>query len=196
MGTPIRVEKCKWDGQVSASEPAYAVTSTPSVQAWFVPSGTRRARPMLRTTESLVRDQLWVTAVDEWWVLCASARGDAITDLVMHAAVPVEPAAQGVVMWIDLDLDLEIHDGRISLEDIDVFQDHAATMAYPNDVIRGAWSGISRLAPRLTTREWPFDGWLDQLLARVRHEVGQRPYAAWRLEQRAPQPPFGSALVP
>jgi hypothetical protein len=196
MGTPIRVEKCKWDGRVSASEPAHVVASLPSVQAWFEPAGTRRVRPTLGTTESLEHDQLWMTAVDEWWVLCASARGDTVTDLVLHAAVPVEPAARGVVTWIDLDLDLEIHSGRISLEDIEVFHDRAVTMAYPIDVIRGAWSGISRVAPRYTTREWPFDGWLDQLLGLVRHEVGQRPCAAWRLEQRAPQPPLGRALVP
>ena len=196
MGSPIRVEKCKWDGRVSASEPAYLVTSAPSVQAWFVPSGTRRTRPTLGATESVVRDELWVTAVDEWWVLCASADGDTITDLVVHAAAPVEPAAQGVVTWIDLDLDLEIHAGRISLEDLEVFQDHAATMAYPNDVIRGAWSGIARLAPRYTTHEWPFDGRLDQQLAHIRHELGQRPYTAWRLEQRAPRAPFRRALLP
>ena len=195
MGAPIRVEKCKWDGRVSASERAYVISSAPSVQAWFVPPGTPRARPTLHTTESSVGDQLWVTAVDEWWVLCASADGDTITDLVVHAAAPVEPAAQGVLTWIDLDLDLEIHAGRISMEDLEVFHDHAATMAYPNDVIRGAWSGIARLAPRYTTREWPFDGWLDQQLTHIRHELGQRPYTACRLEQRAPRPPLGRALL-
>jgi len=196
MGAPIRVEKCKWNGRVSSSEPAYVVTSTPSLQAWFEPAGTPRTRPTLGTTESLVRDQLWVTAVDEWWVLCASAERDVITDLVLHAAAPVEPAAHGVLTWIDLDLDLEINAGRLSLEDVDVFHDHAATMAYPNDVIRGAWSGISRVAPRYTTREWPFDGWLDQLLVLARQDAGQKQHPAWRHERRAPRPPLGPALLP
>ena len=42
---------------------------------------------------------------------------------------------------------------------------HAGTMGYPDHVVRGAWSGISSIAPRYTTGDWPFDGsmqaWLD-----------------------------------
>jgi len=45
------------------------------------------------------------------------------------------------------------------------FHDHASTMGYPDHVVRGAWSGISSIAPRYTTGDWPFDGsmqaWLD-----------------------------------
>jgi len=38
------------------------------------------------------------------------------------------------------------------------FHDHAHTMGYPDDVVRGAWSGISMIAARFTNGEWPFDG--------------------------------------
>ncbi len=188
MDTPIRVEKCKWDGGVSSCEPAHLVTSAPSVQAWFVPVGTTRARPTRGTTESVGSDELWVTAADEWWVLCASAQGDDITDLVLHAAAPVEPAVDDVVIWIDLDLDLELHGDRMSLEDIDVFHDHTVKMGYPNNVIRGAWSGISHVGPRYTTHEWPFDGGLYDLLrlARLELEPGRQP--SWRLERRLRRP--------
>ena len=40
-----------------------------------------------------------------------------------------------------------------------------ASMSYPDDVVRGAWSGISSIAPRYTTGEWPFDGWMGRCLA-------------------------------
>ena len=54
--------------------------------------------------------------------------------------------------------------GELSLEDEEQFHRHAATMSYPRDVIRGTWAGISRMAPRYTMSEWPFDGWLQQEL--------------------------------
>jgi hypothetical protein len=44
-------------------------------------------------------------------------------------------------------------------------------MAYPDEVVRGAWSGISLMAARYTTGDWPFDGslqaWMDGGLPNV-----------------------------
>ena len=172
MGTPIRVEKRKWNGRVSSAESAHVVPTSPSVLAWFVRAGTSRARPTHSGPDWLECDELWLTVADEWWVLCAAATGDSITDVVVHAAVPVEPVSRQVLTWIDLDLDFEVHSGVVGLKDEDVFQHHASLMAYPKEVVRGAWSGISRLAPRYTTGEWPFNGWLDVVLARSRGQVG------------------------
>jgi hypothetical protein len=45
-------------------------------------------------------------------------------------------------------------------------------MAYPRDVMRGAWSCISRRAHRYTTGEWPFDGFLERTIAQARKEAG------------------------
>ena len=109
-----------------------------------------------------------MTVSDEWWVLCAEADGEGIGSLVLHAAVPVELTAPGRIEWIDLDLDLEVRDGQLSLEDEEQFHRHTATMSYPRDVIRGAWAGISRMAPRYTMGEWPFDGWLERELVQAR----------------------------
>ena len=118
---------------------------------------------MAGTTEVVAHDEVWLTVTDEWWVLCAEADGDQIVSLVLHAAVPVEQTGADRIEWIDLDLDLEVRDGQLSLEDEEQFHRHAATMAYPRDVVRGAWAGISRMAPRYTMDEWPFDGWLGGL---------------------------------
>ena len=113
-----------------------------------------------------------MTSTDEWWVLCAKADGGTIVEIVLHAAVPVDAATDGFVRWIDLDLDFEVRDGSVALEDEEEFHRHAGAMAYPRDVIRGAWSGISRLAPRYTTGEWPFDGFLERTVAQARQEAG------------------------
>jgi hypothetical protein len=35
-------------------------------------------------------------------------------------------------------------------------------MGYPDEIVRGAWSGISWIAARYTTGEWPFDGTIQR----------------------------------
>ena len=119
-----------------------------------------------------------MTVPNEWWVLCAEAEGGAIVDVILHAAAPVALDDPERIAWIDLDLDFEVHGDEIMLEDEAQFHRHAATMAYPHDVITGAWSGISRIAPRYTTGEWPFDGWLEQGIALARAEASSEDPAA------------------
>ncbi len=172
VGTPIRIEKVKWDGRMTAVHDAHLVAVAPPLLAWYAPAGSSRARPEKGFTERLEHDELWMTSTDEWWVLCAKADGGTIVEIVLHAAVPVDAATDGVVRWIDLDLDFEVRDGSVALEDEEEFHRHAGAMAYPRDVIRGAWSGISRLAPRYTTGEWPFDGFLERTVAQARQEAG------------------------
>ncbi len=74
-------------------------------------------------------------------------------------------ASDDEIVWVDLDLDFEVTDGDVEIEDEAQFHDHARTMGYPDQVVRGAWSGISTIAARYTTGDWPFDGtmqeWLD-----------------------------------
>jgi hypothetical protein len=181
VSSEVRVEKHKWDGRVSAvDDRALLVLADAPRLAWYVPAGSERAHPTAGSTEVLAHDELWLTVTDEWWVLCAEGDGDEVDSLVLHAAVPVEGATTEPIErieWIDLDLDLEVRDGELSLEDEEQFHQHAATMSYPRDVIRGAWAGISRMAPRYTMGEWPFDGWLQQELARARASPRRRSHA-------------------
>ena len=102
----------------------------------------------------------------EWWVLCGRRAEDGtIGDYVLHAAVAFEAPSAEVVCWVDLDLDFEVHGDNVALEDEAQFHEHARSMSYPDDVVFGAWSGISTIAPRYTTGEWPFDGWMERCLA-------------------------------
>jgi protein associated with RNAse G/E len=84
----------------------------------------------------------------------------------VHASAPFEaPSRDEEVVWVDLDLDFEVAGDVVSLEDEAQFHDHAGTMGYPDEVVRGAWSGISTIAARYTNGDWPFDGsmqrWVD-----------------------------------
>jgi protein associated with RNAse G/E len=161
----IRVEKRKWDGSVSAIERARLV-STDGTVVWVVPAGSERQHPRTGVVERTAQDEVWAAVPSEWWVLCARVGPDrSVTDYVLHAAAPFEVPAPGVLRWIDLDLDFEVHGSTLAVEDETQFHDHARTMAYPTDVVRGAWSAISEIAARYTTGQWPFDGWIERHLA-------------------------------
>jgi hypothetical protein len=163
--TAVRVEKRKWDGSVSAVDVAERLPSTHGAVAWYVPAGASRPHPSKGTVDEVAADEVWAAVPGEWWVLCARIGPDRTVDgYVLHAAAPFAPAGDDTIEWIDLDLDFEVHGEESAVEDETQFHEHARAMAYPEDVIVGAWSGISQIAPRFTTGAWPFDGSLAALI--------------------------------
>jgi hypothetical protein len=170
----LRVEKRKWDGTLSSVESALSLRGHGDALAWLVPRGTVREHPKREEREELDHDEVWLSVPQEWWVLCAHAGPDgAIVRYELHAAAPPEPAssAAGVVSWIDLDLDLQLEAGAVELNDGAQFHERARSTPYPDGVVRGAWKGISALAPRYTIGEWPFDGWMEEELRRAQAEL-------------------------
>ena len=65
-----------------------------------------------------------------------------------------------------IDTDFEITADEVALQDEAEFHEHARTMGYPDEIVRGAWTGISMIAVRYTNGDWPFDGsmqeWVDR----------------------------------
>jgi hypothetical protein len=166
MTVALRVEKRKWNGSLSTVETAERLEATHGALAWLVRAGSRRERPSAGTVEEVASDEVWVAVPGDWWVLCArSAAGDVVDEYILHAAAPFEPPTGDLIGWVDLDLDFEVEvlGEVVTVEDETQFHEHARAMAYPHEVIVGAWSGISELAPRFTTGEWPFDGSLGRL---------------------------------
>ena len=87
----------------------------------------------------------------------------AISAYKVHAAAAFEPSTTEQLVWIDLDLDFDVAGDDVSLQDEAEFHAHARSMSYPDDVVRGAWSGVSVIAARYTNAGWPFDGVIEQL---------------------------------
>lgn len=165
-GEPVRVEKRKWDGSVASVEVAELLEASPDATVWHLAAGTERQRPRKGTSEIVDREELWLAVEGQWWVLCAHVGDDrSVEELVLHAAAPFAPGDDGLIRWIDLDLDFEVRGDHLSLEDEAQFHAHARTMSYPDEVVRGAWAGVSAIAARYTTGEWPFDGSLERYLA-------------------------------
>jgi protein associated with RNAse G/E len=167
----MRIEKRKWDGTLSAVCDGRLLERTGGVVAWWITPGTVRTKPARDEVELVAEDEIWLAVPGEWWVLCAHSEGGTINDSVLHAAAPFQMPSDECVLWTDLDLDFEVRGTEIAVEDEVQFHEHAKSMAYPDEVVRGAWSGISAIAPRYTTGEWPFDGWLQTRLDRARAET-------------------------
>ena len=98
--------------------------------------------------------ELWVAVPGEWWVLCGYVDADqTLNGYKVHASAPFEaPRTADEIVWVDLDLDFEVTGDGLALLDEDEFHAHARTMAYPKDVVRGAWSGIA--TDRLLGHQW------------------------------------------
>jgi hypothetical protein len=160
----VRVEKRKWDGSVSAVDTAYSLAVPDDMSAWLILAGSRRERPGSGATEVVECDELWVAVPGEWWVLCGyTDTARSLTGYKVHATAPFEaPRTDDEIVWLDLDLDFEIHGDDVALQDEGQFHDHARTMGYPDHIVRGAWSGISTIAARYTNGDWPFDGSLQK----------------------------------
>jgi hypothetical protein len=165
----VRAVKQKWDGTISAVDTAYPLTVPGDASAWLVRAGSHRERPQRSgagAIEIVGSDELWVAVPGEWWVLCGyTDAARSITGYKVHAAAPFEtPSSDDDILWIDLDLDFEVTGGEVDVDDEAQFHDHAGTMGYPDHVVRGAWSGISTIAARYTTGDWPFDGTMQEWL--------------------------------
>lgn len=156
-GRRVVVEKRKWDGSVSGRWSAELLREPPGPWTWIARAGTRRERPRRGETEILERDELGLAA-DEWWVVTAVlAPGGGVERYEVDAAVPVARSGRDAIFFIDLDLDLEMDAGGVSLEDEDDFRRRSEEMGYPPEVRRGAWRGLRDATERLRTRAWPFD---------------------------------------
>ena len=160
----VRVVKHKWDRTVSAVDTAHHLSVPGDVSAWFVSAGSRRERPRRGTIEVVGGDELWVAVPGEWWILCAYTDATrSLNGYKVHASAPFQaPPADDEITWVDLDLDFEVAGDQLALLDVDEFHAHARTMAYPDHVVRGAWSGIAAIAARYTNGDWPFDGSMQE----------------------------------
>lgn len=159
--TAVRVVKRKWDRTVSTVDAAHRLSVPDDTSAWIVPAGSRRERPRGETIEVVGDAELWVAVPGEWWILCGylDTRGS-LQGYKIHAAAPFEAPNGDEITWVDLDLDFEITGDQLALLDEAEFHTHARSMDYPDQVVRGAWSGIAMMAARYTNGDWPFDGTL------------------------------------
>ena len=183
-GRRIAIEKRKWDGTIAARSSGWLLDDLDRARCWLVPAGTAEERPRLGRLEHSTADTILVAA-GTWWIVSVrlGADGEPGPYRVDAGLSPGRPY-EGVLRWVDLDLDLVLDGGDVELRDREDFRRRARTMAYPPEVREGAWRGIHDAACRHGTGMWPFDGSLGARLASSTRELlGREPVPA---AQRTP----------
>jgi protein associated with RNAse G/E len=161
--TAITVEKAKWDGSVSARWRAVLLPAQGAIQRWRTSAGTLVERPRRGDLERAGHDSVSVTA-GTWWVVSAVLDGEGRPAAYeVDACTPVAPCRDGVLRFLDLDIDLELTDESAALLDQEEFRRHAVEMGYPDRVRRCALIGLRDALQRFCSRRWPFDGSLGDL---------------------------------
>lgn len=157
-GRPVRVEKRKWDGQVSGRWEAHLVSGPPDAWVWTTPAGTVREHPWTGRAECRVRAEVAMGGLGCWLVTFGLDTDGRPGAAHADAILPVQEAAPGLLAFVDLDLDLAIDLGtrRAVVQDEDDFTRRAARMDYPGWVRAAAWTGLREVERRLRCGAWPF----------------------------------------
>lgn len=162
----VVIEKRKWDGTVSARWAARLVSRPPSVWSWRTDVGTIRERPRLDGLEVVANEEVSL-AGRGWWVLTAVLGPDRdIERMKVDAATPVTAGPDRLIWFCDLDIDLQIDGGALTLRDQDVMLRRAREMSYPQSVCRRAHAALDEVTECFVARRWPFDGALLELVKR------------------------------
>lgn len=163
----VTVEKRKWAGQVSARWQALLTQTPPAPWLWHTPAGAVRPHPWKGREETVGCREVSVGGLD-WWLVTLSVDGAGrVRACEVDAILPVERPREGVLAFVDLDLDLGLDLGRREsvLKDEEDFRRRAEEMGYPAWVRRAAWKGLWEAKRRFERELWPFGGHLEAILA-------------------------------
>lgn len=158
------MEKRKWDGSLSSVwTGARLVQADPNALMWVLPIGAIHERPSTAQRHEVARPEAFAGG-SEWWVARAIAPpGGGPAAFRIDAAMPAALYGAAIV-FVDLDLDLELTASGDVLKDVAQFRERAERLGYPDEVRRSAWQGLADAAHRADRGVWPFDGALEQYL--------------------------------
>jgi hypothetical protein len=168
----VLIEKRKWDGSVSARWEADLRREDDRV-VWVTPPGTRRERPRNGDVETTRCLEASASAGEGWIVTAVIDEAGRAVRYEVDATVGDETPREGVFAFVDLDLDMEIGDGDVTVEDLDDFVRRLRTMGYPPGLLTHATAALGRALARYGRGDWPFDGSL--LAPRGDSDGGRRP---------------------
>lgn len=104
---------------------------------------------------------------DAWWIASFHTTHPDV-QLYVDVTTPAAWLGPSHVQAVDLDLDvIRSHDGTVSLDDADEFEDHRVRLRYPGEIVEGARASAEWLLAAIRERREPFDGactpWLERL---------------------------------
>lgn len=140
--------------------------------AWLGSPGGGVSRRGSEPSITLGYAYLTLVPTDAWWTAIFNTPGHVRTEIYCDVTtVPqwhLEDVPPAFTM-IDLDLDvIRRRDGETTIDDEDEFQEHAALMRYPPDIVAAAEESCRWLVRQVSAARPPFDAatyqpWLDRI---------------------------------
>jgi hypothetical protein len=156
-GTPVIVEKRKWSGPPSARWPARLLRGEKGRMVLLTEAGARRERPRRGRVE-LARDDEVAASTGGWWI---ATRVGGRPEWKVDACTPLSAGPDGVVRFVDLDVDLRLGPGpRVAVADVLQGVRRATSWRYPPTYVLRALAGLADALARRVLGRWPFDGTL------------------------------------
>ena len=112
-------------------------------------------RDELETTEHL---EVSATCGEGWIVTAVLGAGGDLLRYEVDATAGGEIERDGVLAFIDLDLDLEIDAGTVVVSDLIQFAEHREAMGYPPGMLSAVVVALDGALRRHRRGDWPFDG--------------------------------------
>jgi len=161
-GRPLIIEKRKWDGSVSARWTALFQRDGARL-TWRTPIGTSRSHP--RTGEQETTEHLEVSATcSDGWIVTAILDADGrLLRYEVDATAGDEAERDGILAFIDLELDLVIRDQTAVVTDLIEFAERREEMGYPPGMLSAVVVALDGALRRHRRGDWPFDGSLLEL---------------------------------
>jgi hypothetical protein len=153
----LTIEKRKWDGTVSARWPADSRSDGERL-VWRTPAGTRRERPRRGESEVVEQEERSATCGAGWVVTAVVDARGGLVRYEVDATLGGERPWDGLFVFMDIDLDLEIAGDEETVQDLIQFARRREAMDYPPLLLGAALSGLDDALARSRAGRWPFDG--------------------------------------
>lgn len=161
-GRPVIIEKRKWDGSVSARWTALFHRDGGRM-AWRTPTGTIRSHPRTGRQETTEHLEVSATCGDGWIVTAVLDADGRLLRYEVDATAGDEAERDGILAFIDLDLDLVISDHTAVVTDLIEFAERREEMGYPPGMLSAVVVALDKALRRHRRGDWPFDGSLLEL---------------------------------
>jgi len=154
----VRVLSKKYDGSLRDEYPAFLHSVSNEQLVVFVPPGVpvidHQRGDWVDSPDGLIE----IYSRRAWyhvWHICEQVSG--MNKTYVHIAMPAQYSG-ATIEWTDLDLDFRVTmDDSVTLLDEDEFQQNAARMRYPADVVEACWVACEQVRTGLRDRTGVFD---------------------------------------
>jgi hypothetical protein len=153
----VVIEKRKWDGSVSGRWPALFARDGERM-TWITPAGTIRRRPRRGRDETTTRLEVSATCGAGWIATAVMDADGRLSRYDVDATDGGEAERDGLLAFIDLDLDLRLAGGEPRVQDLMEFVRRREEMGYPPGLLSRALLSLDDALARHRRGAWPFDG--------------------------------------